>query len=93
MTLLTGRVFTMYTFLFVSARLGHTALDLDQSLCHLGVTTFLRYFLSSLGRHNLVKYPLNFLLLSVVFMFVGTNLKEKKSNPFLSFPVCFSGLS
>lgn len=40
--------------LFVSACPGHTPLDLDQSLCHLGVTTFLRYFLSSLGRHYLV---------------------------------------
>lgn len=40
--------------LFVSACLGHTPLDMDQSLCHLGVAAFLRYFLSPLGRHHLV---------------------------------------
>lgn len=52
--------------LFVAACLGHTPLDMDQSLCHLGVATFLRYFLSPLGRHHLVQQQ--FSVLSTLFI-------------------------
>lgn len=43
------------TFLCGPACLGHASLDLDQPLRNLGLAAFLRHFLSSLGRHHLVK--------------------------------------
>ncbi len=33
---------------------GHTLLDVDQPLCHMGVTAFLCHLLPPVGRHHLV---------------------------------------
>lgn len=38
----------------LSAGLGHTALDVDQPLCDLGLAGLLRVLQLFLGRHNLV---------------------------------------
>lgn len=48
-----------------SAGLGHTPLDLDQSFFHLGISAFLRHFLSSLGGHHMVSTPF-FVGLSII---------------------------
>lgn len=34
---------------------GHTLLDVDQPLCHMGVTAFLCHLLPPVGRHHLVR--------------------------------------
>lgn len=52
------------------ARPGHTLLDVDQPLCHLGLSAFLCHLLTSVGRHHLVRSTLHInTLIHVKFVF------------------------
>lgn len=84
----------IYSVVFFPACLGHSPLDVDQSLCYLGIITFLRYFLSSLGRHHLVTLCFIYCSASMRFMLMGSVWESPFLFSFFFFflSLCFQAL-